>query len=174
MSKLEKILLTIGYGSPEYWRAVRVGSKIKPETDAEPEPYPAPEHTTNDPWPDDFTLPRAVATVRSAAKASGWVVAQTYSRGRQPHKRLGIPGAPSHWVALRMFHPETRARAVMVYAIRVEDGTRGWDSILLTLPGTIISGANVTEVREFLLCAGRVLPGWIGRIKRRGTSGDPA
>lgn len=154
------------FNTADYWRAVRRG-RDEPAVAVEPEPYPAPEHTSRDPWPADFPVPSAVASVAKVATGAGWAVAQTYSRGCQAHKVTGVPGEVAHWVALRMLHPETRARVVMVYGIRVASGAKSWDSILLTRPGQIITQANVSEAKGFILAAGRVLPSWVDAITAR-------
>lgn len=146
-----------------YFRSLR-----KPEPEAEPE-YPAPEHTSRDPWPEDFPMPGPVAAVKAHAERHGWSVVATYSRGCLPHSSHGTPLALAHHVALRMVHPETGARCAALYSIPVDkpDGKK-WTGILIaSRTVSPYAGCSITDAREWLALAGRMLPGWLDAVKRR-------
>lgn len=134
--------------------------------------HPAPEHTSRDPWPDGVELPRAAATLKRHAEAAGWAVAQTYSRGWSVHGTTGKPSAYGERFALRMVHPDTRCRCIVFYWTK-PDGKTAFESALIvgpTLPP--YAGCNVTEIKDFIGLAGRVLPSWIEQVQWRRTLAD--
>lgn len=124
--------------------------------------HPDPEHTSRDPWPADVELPAGAARLKRDAEAAGWAVGQTYSRGWSVHGVTGKPCAYGARIALRMLHPETGNRCIVIY----KDGTAESTFILgPNLPPYV--GCNLTEAKEFVALAGRVLPSWLDAVKWR-------
>lgn len=76
-----------------------------------PEPFPLPEHTSNQPHPQ--AIPQPVVSLNLLALMAGWGVLLTHSRGHVPHATTGRPlrGAKELW-ALRMSRGDQRAVAV--------------------------------------------------------------
>ncbi|HEU4753931.1 MAG TPA: hypothetical protein VFU47_12555 [Armatimonadota bacterium] len=165
-------LSTLERFTPRWWRAVRSGSKVKPEEPEQVPEHPAPEHTSRDPWPSGFTIPWAVTRMTRTAQAHGWAVGRTYARGTRM-QATGKPGPLVESVALRMLHPETRCRAVLVYEIPAGAGAKGWSTCLVWGPNLPpFAEANVTEVREYLAARGRVHPSWVAAIRERVASAE--
>lgn len=147
----------------DYFRSLR-----KPEPEPE-QAYPAPEHTSRDPWPEGFTTPGPVLQLRKLAETEGWSVRLQYSRGRMPHAGTGRPGALVHTVALQAFHPETRSRLVALYVVPVENPAgKKWDGVLISSPKIPpYAGCSITDGKAFLQARGRVLPSWLDAIRAR-------
>lgn len=146
-------------------------NRIRQEQHApKPDPtqdYPAPEVTSDDPWPVDFSAPRAVATLRAFAESHGWAVGVTYSRGSAPHGATGQPLAVAHHVVLRMLHPDSKARCIAHYVVRLDGGAKKWDGFLIVSPSThLYAGCTLEQVREWIAASGRTLPGWLDAVKR--------
>lgn len=149
----------------DYFRSMR---KPEPEVAG---PYPEPEHTSRDPWPEGFPVPGPVAKLRKLAESHGWSVRVTYSRGYPPHKSHGTPGAKIHAVAVQCFHPESRARLVAMYSIPVDKPAgKGWDGTVITGPNVPpYAGCSITDAHGYIMAAGRVLPAWLEEIQWRNT-----
>jgi len=140
-----------------YWRALRATPEEESVT-----AHPEPEHTSRDPWPDGVELPTGAARLKREAQAAGWVVGQTYSRGWSVHGVTGKPCAFGARIALRMLHPDSGNRCIVIY----KDSTAESTFVLgPSLPP--YTGCNLTEVREFIALAGRVLPSWLDAVKWR-------
>lgn len=165
MSHTEEAVRAGRFGTPDYFRAIRRDAagpeKADPSVD-----YPAPEHTSRDPWPSGLELPSPVARIRSVAEGNGWSVRVMYSRGRHPHGTHGRPTALSGWFGVQMLHPESRARVVAVYGTKAAS----WNSVHLMTRTEITSRGSITDAQEFIALRGRVLqlPSWVaGRITQR-------
>lgn len=147
---------------PGYWKALRRTA----DPELEPTDYPTPIHTSRDPWPTDLEQPRAVAQLAKLGRDHGWAVKVTYSRGCAPHATTGRPGSIADWFAVRMFHPDSRARLVATYTARGE--AKAWDGTLLTtttIPPYL--GCNITEAKAFVVASGRVLPSFVDEVRAR-------
>lgn len=142
---------------------------LRPAPEPEAQEYPAPEHTSRDPWPDDFPIPGPCVQLRKLAAEHGWSARLQYSRGRMPHAATGRPGALVHTVALQAFHPESRARLVALYVIPVENPAgKKWDGVIITSPKIPpYAGCSITDGKQYLQAAGRVLPSWLEEIRAR-------
>lgn len=150
-----------------YFRAMRKPAKQEEEAG----PYPEPEHTSRDPWPEDFLEPGPVVKLRKLAESHGWAVRVTYARGYPPHKATGKPGALVHTVAVQCFHPESSARLVAMYAIPAgSPAGKKWDGVLIassSIPP--YAGCSITDAAEYVKASGRVLPSWLEAVKWRNT-----
>lgn len=62
---------------PAYFRLM---AEAKDQRGQEVVEQPAPEHTTRNPWPDDFVAPPVVVKLRVLAESLGWEVRMGYSR----------------------------------------------------------------------------------------------
>lgn len=130
--------------------------------------YPAAEHTSADPWPEDFVAPGPAVSLRVLAERHGWTVAMTYARGNKPHGTTGKPTALRHSVAVRMVHPETRRAAVAVTMSPVDKRDWSWDTLLLwgaDLPP--FPHASITDLKEWIKAEGKVDARWYTGIRRR-------
>lgn len=165
MSHTEEAVRAGKVFTPDYFRAIRRDAqgpaKVDPSVD-----YPAPEHTSRDPWPDGLETPGPVANLRKLAESYGWSVRVMYSRGCHPHGTTGRPTAVSGWFGVQALHPESRARMVAVYGTRAAS----WNSVHLMTSREITSRGTVTDALEFVRLCGRVLdlPSWVSaRITQR-------
>lgn len=147
---------------PAYWKALRRCADPEPEaTD-----YPAPIHTSRDPWPTGVTEPRPVTLLARLGQDHGWATKVTYSRGCPPHATTGRPGPVADWFAVRMFHPDSRARFVAIYSVR--GSVKAWDGTLLTTPKIPpYLGCNITEGKAFVMAGGLVLPSFVDEVRQR-------
>lgn len=138
--------------TPAYFRAIRQDAqgpvKVDPSVD-----YPAPEHTSRDPWPAGLDMPGPVAGIRRVAQSHGWSVRVLYSVGSHPHGTTGRPTAVASWFGVQMLHPGTRARVVAVYNGR----SSTWSTVHLMTRGEITSQGSITDAHEFVTLSGRVL-----------------
>jgi hypothetical protein len=76
-----------------------------------PDSFPIPAVTSDDPVPD--VIPGPVSRLVVLAESKGWTVLVTYSKGHEPHAKLGTPSAkPKVKWALRMVKGARRAVAV--------------------------------------------------------------
>jgi hypothetical protein len=139
-----------------------------PEPEIEPEqPHPAPEHTSRDPWPAGLELPAGAKRIKREAEHAGWAVGQTYSRGWSVHGVTGKPSAYGSRIALRMLHPETGNRCIVIYYTK-DSGTTALESTFILGPGLPpYTGCNATEIKEFIILQGRVLPSWVDAVRFR-------
>lgn len=167
--------------SPDYWTASAVALDPDlditqdpeaslpdlPEAGEDPSAFPAPEHTSRDPFPEDQEIPSAVLAMRKLAESAGWAVGLTYSRGWKTHAGTGKPTTLAHMLALRMFHPGTRMRAVAFYATPTAKRDWKWDGILLTGPGVMAPYASQADLKDYLLDRGLVPDGWHAEVRRR-------
>lgn len=128
--------------------------------------YPAPEHTSRDPWPAGLVAPKAVTDLAKLGTTNGWATTTTYSRGCLPHATTGAPGPVADWFAVRMLHPETRARFVAIYSVR---GTaKAWDSTLILSPSIPpYTGCNITEAKKLITVSGLVPPSFLDEVRAR-------
>jgi len=130
--------------------------------------YPAPEHTSRDPWPLDFVAPKATVSLRLLAERAGWNVAMTYARGCPPHGTTGRPTALRHSVAVRLVHPETRRAGYAVYVSPVASVSWTWDTVALWgADATLFPHASVTDAKEWIMARGEVDARWFSAIRRR-------
>lgn len=131
---------------------------------------PPPDHTTAQPIPDGFVPPRAAQLLARHARAHGWTVRVAYARFTAPPWG-GAPAYLRHGVAVQMIHPDTRHRVVAITEQRA-DGSRPWGWVavyILTAQGYLCSHASITDVKEYVGVAGRVLPGWFSDVEQRHT-----
>ena len=64
---------------------------------------PPAEHSSRDPWPEGFAVPRVVEDLRVGAQARGWQTATGYSRAYEKRGRGNVGGeGDARWV-LRHF-----------------------------------------------------------------------
>lgn len=85
---------------------------------AEREPHPDPEVRARKATPEE--LSGSAKTWIKRAEAAGWRVVPTYARGTTVDNK-GNPTHLVHSLALRMIHPETEHRVVVVWTARVYD-----------------------------------------------------
>lgn len=142
---------------------------LRPAPEPEAQEYPAPEHTSRDPWPADFPIPGPVLQLRKQAEVHGWAVRVAYSRGWLPNRTTRKPGTRSHVVTVQCLHPESRARLLATYVIPVESPSgKKWDSVIITSPKIPpYAGCSITDAKQYLQAAGRVLPSWLEQIRER-------
>lgn len=130
----------------DYFRALR---KLEP---VQEQAYPAPEHTSRDPWPADFPAPGPVLQLQKLAESEGWAVRLQYSRNHTPRVDNGKPGAMAHHVVVQAFHPESRSRLVAHYVVPVRNPSGAkWLSTLIVSP-TIspYAGCSITDAKQFI------------------------
>lgn len=96
---------------------------------AEPEPFPAPLVTTNDPLPAGVTPPGPVSLLIRHAAGLEWRAWAAYSKGWLPHATHGRPIGPKELWSVRLERHGQRAVAVCV------DGA--WSSFWLWSPERI-------------------------------------
>lgn len=142
---------------------------LRPAPEPEEQEYPEPEHTSRDPWPGDFPIPGPVVQLRKQAEAHGWAARVAYSRGWLPHRTSGAPTTKAHVVTVQCLHPESRARLLATYVIPVESPSgKKWDSVIITSPKIPpYAGCSITDAKQYLQAAGRVLPSWLDEIRAR-------
>jgi hypothetical protein len=129
--------------------------------------HPEPEHTSRDPWPDGLELPQGARILKREAEHAGWAVTQQYSRGWSVHAITGKPAAYGSRIAIIMRHPETGNRCVVVYWTK-QDGKTAFESAIILGPGLPpFAKCNATEVKEFIILQGRVLPSWVDAVRFR-------
>jgi hypothetical protein len=142
--------------------------------------WPAPLHTSRDPWPEGFPVPLGAKSLIKLAESQGWLVAGTYAKGYVEEGRRGrTKGEPvlAHSVAVRfrrrfnagherggwviwesyvdLAKPDWKCRSTMVY------GTDHWP-----VPGHL----GVTQVQEYLKAeswTGAEVARWVEAIKVR-------
>jgi hypothetical protein len=151
--------------TPEYYRAIRRDAQGPEKTDPSVD-YPAPAHTSRDPWPEGVDMPGPVAGIKDAAERYGWAVNVMYSVGQHPHGTTGRPTAAASWFGVQMLHPESRARVVATY----NGKSSTWSTVHLMTRGEITSQGSITDAHEFVALAGRVvqLRSWVmGRKTQR-------
>jgi hypothetical protein len=130
--------------------------------------YPPPEHTSRDPWPEDFVAPGPAVSLRLLAEKAGFTVTMTYARGYTPHAVTGRPGALRHSVAVRMIHPETKRAGVAVYVSPVTKADWSWDTVMIwgaTEP--FFPYASITDMKDWIKARGEVDARWYTAIRRR-------
>lgn len=152
---------------PPVPRQYRSPAKAAPASVGE-EPFPAPEHTSRDPWPVGFEPPRAARTLQATAEASGWEVSMTYSRGYVPHAATGRPTGLRHTVALRCRHRESGAQLVALTESPTDRLSWSWKSIYVVGPGVpLFAGCSITDAKGFLADRGVVAPSWLQAVRSR-------
>lgn len=130
--------------------------------------YPTPEHTSRDPWPDDFVAPGPAVSLRLLAESHGFTVAMTYARGYPPHRTTGRPTSLRHSVAVRLVHPQTRRAGYAVTTSPVAKLGWTWDSVMVW--GTDVPPfpyASITDMKEWIKARGEVDARWYAAIRRR-------
>lgn len=117
--------------------------------------WPAPIHTSRDPWPAGFKVPSGAATLAKLAEAEGWLVQLTYAQGFTPH---GVTGEPVqiHSVAVRFrrSYADGRVRGgFVIYEAKVVDKL-SWAAKSIMAWGTdhwpLVSVLNVTQAQEYV------------------------
>lgn len=141
----------------------------RPEPRAWPERDPEPEHTTRDPFPDDFPLPSALVSLVKKARSCGWEVRVGYSRAQRRAVRigsydlvetLGVWGMSHGWRFSAMYERKPNG-APSAQAWK-------WGSISLWADGKFpFSYASVTDLKQWLEARGSVLPSWFAAIAVR-------
>jgi hypothetical protein len=113
---------------------------------------PPPEHTSRDPWPEDFKLPGGAKTLERVAKAEGWTTRVRYARGYR--WGVGANLIRVHSVAVVAWSPLGGKRAVVVWEAKVGDGKLTWSAVVSAqcVPGQLPAKVSVTALRD-----------WIGR-----------
>ena len=126
-----------------------------------PEPYPAPEVTSRDPW-DGSGAPSPVTKLAESASKLGWAVRVQRSKGRLPNRAHGAPGALKWLHAVVLRAPGGRRAAYAVY-----DGA-SWGSVMLWGAGmTWFPLASVTDLKHYLEARGEVTAEWLDSIRLR-------
>lgn len=92
---------------------------------------PPPEHTSRDPWPDGFKLPGGAASLKKLAKAHGWIVRETYSKGSvvTRKKELGTVVESRHSVAISGYLPGGDLRLAVAWEAVTEAEKLAWKII---------------------------------------------
>lgn len=92
--------------------------------------FPAPERDSRSPWPQDYSVPRAVATLEALARGLGWRVRLQYSRGHGMHAAHGTPLPAAHWSGVRMHCGRPCGHAAYaVYREPIGGTGKGWASM---------------------------------------------
>lgn len=139
---------------------------------ARPAPLVPPERDSTRGWPDGMEIPGGAKRIGRAARAAGWVVEYTYSRGTWPGARVS---KVVHCAAVRMLHRETGLRAAALYRVEatgpaIEQSPRGWEAggCLVKLPGgTLTPYCSLGELVEVIGDPGRATLEWAERLSRQ-------
>ena len=130
--------------------------------------YPAPEHTSRDPWPSDFVAPGPAVSLRMLAELHGFTVAMTYARGYTPHATTARPGILRHSVAVRMRNLETRRAGYAVTSSPTTHADWSWSSVMLWgADCQVFTSASITDMKEWIKVQGVVHARWFTAIRSR-------
>lgn len=155
--------------NPGYWR------QVKPESPSWPEDDPVPEVLSTDPRPADAPAePRPVLAIVKAATQAGWLARVGYSRGPARAVRVGTYKMVETFGIWASAHPDTGWRFYAMYE-RTVGKTWSWDRVGIWKPGQIVApglgvrftDATVSDLKDFILVRGSVLPSWFKGVHAR-------
>lgn len=147
----------------------RIAERLRAEREAAAptyEPLPAPEHTSRDPWPTGFTVPRGARDLGRIAEQCGWAITITYARGPRLDRRAQLSGI-FHSVCVRGVRPGRQFIASYVCPV---EGAQKWsgDGVLLTRGEEgIFPRASVTDLKEWIIAGGTMPAEWYTSINER-------
>jgi hypothetical protein len=140
--------------------------------------WPQPLHTSRDPWPQGFLVPRGAKSLMKLAESQGWLVAATYARGYVPETRRGREaGKPAevHSVAVRFrrrFNAGHERGGWVIWESYVDAVKVEWKVRYTMAYGTdhwpVPDHLGVTQVEEYLKAenwTGAEVARWVDAIK---------
>lgn len=156
------------FRSREYYQDRRPVAPSWPEDD------PVPEVLDTDPRPDGAPgEPRSVLDIVKRATAAGWLVRVGYSRGPVRAVKVGTYKMVETFGLWSSEHPDTHWRFYAMHARTIGAATGWkWERIGIWRPGQGVRfvEASVTDLKEFILVRGSVLPSWFKAIHTREAS----
>lgn len=153
------------YRDPAYWTYAR------PEPPSWPERDPIPEVLSTDPRPADAPAePKSVVDLVKRATDGGWLVRVGYSRGPARAVKVGVYKMVETFGVWAAPHPDSGWRFCAMHERSIGAATGWtWDRIGIWKPTEHVRfvDASVTDLKEFLLVRGSVLPNWFKGIHAR-------
>lgn len=142
LNRQRAALLGLPYGGEATPDAPLMCFPMAPARTVEPEPYPTPLHTSDQPC--GHPAPAPVSSLALLAGTHGWEYKTTHAEGWVPHASWGTPSAePKEGWAVRLQRGDQQARAVRV------DGK--WTSLWTWSPRRIMRRSALLDDFKALL-----------------------